>query len=506
MITSSGGSSIDPNNVTDRLQEVKKYFTNEGLQFRKVIAQGNHGGAVLFAQWLPRQLVTKYALDTQEDATSDNDADLRNEFGWLRRFRGAEHIIQVLPEYNHLWRTNNDNNQGRGNDVGTGPVLSHPVIVMEYLENGTLDQLINRFGRIERRFPQRLLWSFALCCEFSYSRAVAAISYPAQLDGRRRREVARDEPPSLITQNSWKAPKVLVGDMREEGDAEHSLAPRAQAHRFRPRPRGGPRGGRGLEGALRVLEEYGRGGMGKFKSRLSSTRYTHIPLYTHTHIVFLLPSPHVSPTLKSRVYPIHPSTPATKTTPSADTASSPKTQVLQDLADAPNRRDLYRESDYRVWRASASAVFDPYDFYTDAHAHVLGNERLDKALRDLIAMCLAGQRHKLPTLREFLTLGRAGRRKTAEQFRHLYDQKKEKKEDDDGQGQGRNQEQNQGQGGTEAMGGEEWLCETDEAIHELLQRIVFDADFDPQRYSDAALQELGVAMTAEFLATLSMET
>ncbi|KAK8042142.1 hypothetical protein PG993_006665 [Apiospora rasikravindrae] len=446
MNTSSGGSSIDPNHVTDRLQEVKKYFTNEGLQFRKVIAQGNHGGAVLFDQWLPiepaagssssnnnnapppqsptsapqptmqrRQLVVKYALDTQEDASSDNDADLRNEFGWLRRFRGAEHIIQILPEYNHLWRTNNNNQSS-----DEGPVLSRPVIVMEYLENGTLDQLIERFGRIERRIPQRLIWSFALCL----LRAVAAISYPNQLDGRRRREVARDEPPSLITQNS-------------------------------------------------------------------SLHGTHVPpLHKYTLFSFC-------------------SFPLTRRRP-------PKNQVLQDLVDAPNDRDLYLEADYRVWRASQSAVFDPYDFSTSAHALVLTDERLDKALRDLIAMCLAGQSHELPTLREFLTLGRAGRRKTAEQFRHLYDNKM--KTDDEGQtggqdpGQGQNQNQgpnqgqNQGQGRTEATDGEEWLCETDEAISELLQRIVFDADFDPQRYSDVALHELGVTMTAEFLATLSIET
>lgn len=221
---SSGSSSLYQNRAADRLQEVKKYFTNEGLQFRKVIAQGNHGGAVLFDQWLTaepspepankyqddasssskrpalqptpspspepspeptpaptmqrRQLVVKYALDTEEDATSDNDEDLRNEFRWLRRFAGAEHIIQVLPEYNHLWRTRK-NQSGSDNK---GPILSHPVIVIEYLENGTLDQLITRFGKIERRIPQRLIWSFALCCKLNavhpfLSRLLAFSSY-----------------------------------------------------------------------------------------------------------------------------------------------------------------------------------------------------------------------------------------------------------------------------------------------------------------------------------------
>ncbi|KAK7969347.1 hypothetical protein PG996_002216 [Apiospora saccharicola] len=461
--TSSGGSSLDQNRATNRLLEVKRYFTNEGLQFRKVIAQGNHGGAVLFDQWLPvepepepvpapkyqddmsvsssskrkapseptptptpeptmqrRQLVVKYALDTEEDATSDNDEDLRNEFRWLRKFAGAEHIIQVLPEYNHLWRTKkNQSSDG-------GPLLAHPVIVMEYLENGTLDQLINRFGKIERRIPQRLIWSFALCM----LRAVAAITYPDQLDGRRRREVAKDDPPSLITQNSWKGLNVLIGDMMED-DAEHSLAPVLKLIDF----------GRGREEdpeADPYWEE-----LKGLSNNLAGVGW-----------------------------------------------------VLQDLVD----RDLYRENDYRVWRAGRSAVFDPYDFTTGAHALVLANERLDRALRDLIAMCLAGHRHHLPTLRELLTLARAGRRKTAEDLRPLYAKKKKKR--DDAQAQAKAQAQSQG--GNEEEEEEEWLYETDEAIEELMQRIVFDADFDPDSVSDMALDEVGVAVTASFLNALTI--
>ena len=140
---SSGSSSSDPSEAVDRLQEIKKYFTNEGLQFRTVIAQGNHGGAVPFDQWLPvepdpaaapgaanndapeailqrRQLVMKYALDTREDAASENDEDLRNEFRWLRLLRGAEHIIQILPEYNYLWRSGRNRNRSDNNAGGEG--------------------------------------------------------------------------------------------------------------------------------------------------------------------------------------------------------------------------------------------------------------------------------------------------------------------------------------------------------------------------------------------------
>lgn len=265
-------------------------------------------------------------------------------------------------------------------------------------------------------------------------RAVAAITYPDQLDGRRRREVAKDDPPSLITQNSWKGLNILIGDMTE-GDAEHALAPVLKVIDF----------GRGQEEdpeADQYWEE-----LKGLSNNLAGVGW-----------------------------------------------------VLQDLVDTPNQRDLYRENDYRVWRAGRSAVFEPYDFTTGAHAIVLTDERLDRGLRDLIAMCLAGHRHHLPTLRELLTLARAGRHKTAEELRPLY----AKKKDNSAQAQGQGQEQSQGENEEEEK--EEWLCETDEAIEEFLQRIIFDADFDPESFSDMTLDEVGVAMTVEFLNSLTMGT
>ncbi|KAK6865089.1 kinase-like protein [Apiospora arundinis] len=456
--TGSGSSSSDSNRAVDRLQEVKKYFVNEGLQFRKVIAQGNHGGAVLFDQWLPvepepvsaqaatsdsdndggsapeplmqrRQVVIKYALDTKDDATSDNDEDLRNEYNWLRRLSGAEHIIRILPEYNYLWRTRSNRNRSDSNagEEGQEAVLSHPVIVMEYLQNGTLDQLINRFGHINRRIPQRLIWSFALCL----LRAVAGIAYPDQFDGRRRREMPERGDLSTIVQGSWKGLNVLIGDVQEGlDDPEHALAP-----------------------ALKVID-FGRG---REEDPEADPYWQELK--------------GLSDNLAGVAW------------------------VLQDLADAPNARDLYGAGDYRLWRASQSDLFDPYDFTTGASQQVLANEKLDKDLRDLIAMCLAGHRHHMPTLRELLILCRAGRRKPAEDFRHLY------AKEDDNQSQGQAQAQGEG----ENDGDQEWLCETDDAIRETMQRVVFDADFDPERYADLPLDELGVHLTAEYLSTLSID-
>lgn len=261
---------------------------------------------------------------------------------------------------------------------------------------------------------------------------MAAIAYPDQLDGRRRREVVKDAPPSLITQNSWKGLNILAVDMRE-GDAEHAVAPVLKLIDF----------GRGREEDLEA-DPYRE----EFKG--------------------------LSENLAGVGW------------------------VLQDLVDCPNQRDLYRANDYRLWRAGRSAVFDPYDFTTGAHVLVLTNERLDRALRDLIAMCLSGHRHHLPILIELLTLARAGRRKTAEDLRPLYAKKKK----DDAPAQGQGQGQDQGDNTEE----EEWLCETDEAIDGLLQRLVFDADFDPERLSDMlTLEDVGVAVTVKFLENLTID-
>ncbi|KAK8054998.1 hypothetical protein PG993_000225 [Apiospora rasikravindrae] len=108
----SNASSEEPEN---RLEDVKTYFTNAGLKFRKAIATGNHGGTLLFDKFeksnsgtttppiLEKSLVVKYALDTRDDASTNNDEDLSNEMFWLEKFVHAQHIIQLEPEYRKLW-------------------------------------------------------------------------------------------------------------------------------------------------------------------------------------------------------------------------------------------------------------------------------------------------------------------------------------------------------------------------------------------------------------------
>lgn len=84
--------------------EVARYFvSNPKYRFEGFAGLGRHGGAlILFEQAseerAARRMVIKYSYGHLSlDPDSDADADLRNEYHWLKRLRGAEHIVQLVP-------------------------------------------------------------------------------------------------------------------------------------------------------------------------------------------------------------------------------------------------------------------------------------------------------------------------------------------------------------------------------------------------------------------------
>lgn len=76
--------------------------------------------------------------------------------------RGAAHIVRLIADRDAEER------------IGSGPPhitqsligLMEPVILMEYLENGSVDRLQNMMRRHEIMLPNRVLWSFFLCSRF----------------------------------------------------------------------------------------------------------------------------------------------------------------------------------------------------------------------------------------------------------------------------------------------------------------------------------------------------
>lgn len=113
-----------------------------------------------------------------------------DEIKVLRNFRGAAHIVQLLAPTTDgpppdeastpmAWFKTFTVEAG---PTGTlrkivknilrpppawytiGPGLSAPALVLEYVENGSLFDLLTRISKLGIAVPNRMLWAFFLCC------------------------------------------------------------------------------------------------------------------------------------------------------------------------------------------------------------------------------------------------------------------------------------------------------------------------------------------------------
>ncbi|KAK8096211.1 hypothetical protein PG999_014233 [Apiospora kogelbergensis] len=330
---------MDISEVEDRVADVKNYFTNSGMEFRKMIADGNHGGTMLFdkpmADGEMKSLVVKYALETDDDAMSNNDEDLSNEMYWLERLQYAEHIIQIDPEYSSLW----DDGQ-----TGPGKLLRRPVIVMEYMQHGTLYTLKKRFRNSGIRVPDRMAWYFMLCLV----RACVAMGYRDQfavVEKTKREKIPRPaegetkpRPPSTLSQHSMKGLNVLIGGLTP-GDPEHGLLPILKLIDF----------GRGEE--IDPKEDPSYGDQIGVSSNLDGVAF-----------------------------------------------------IISDLlCDAK----VY-QGERSVWRIKDNDVYEDRNIRTDADRAVLEDELIDRRLRDTLAFFRASGARQLPPLEDALELCRYG--------------------------------------------------------------------------------------------------
>ncbi|KAI0485444.1 hypothetical protein F4859DRAFT_511643 [Xylaria cf. heliscus] len=219
--------------------QVAAYFTqNPKYHFLDFAGLGRHGGALVLAELsdreppgVERMLVIKYsygALVVDNDANADGDADLRNEYYWLRRLRGAEHIVQLvemedcdinLPgisdgqsSYDDSVRNLRDTEAAAaaaaGGDGGGAPLplpRRCPTFALEYLIWGTLRTFHKRIvdGGVTW-LPSRLLWQLWLCMV----RQCVAMAFPPDVpeddyvEGLTIREIIKDQPFFQLTQNS----------------------------------------------------------------------------------------------------------------------------------------------------------------------------------------------------------------------------------------------------------------------------------------------------------------
>ncbi|KAK7957256.1 kinase-like domain-containing protein [Apiospora aurea] len=99
--------------------------------------------------------------------------EIRDEITSLKRFRGSAHIVQMVSF--------RDRDADETSSDGT---LPGPYIVLDYLENGTFQDFLERVVKAKARPPNRVLWSILLC----FIRACVGLTWPSRgVQGQRER-------------------------------------------------------------------------------------------------------------------------------------------------------------------------------------------------------------------------------------------------------------------------------------------------------------------------------
>ncbi|OTA80822.1 hypothetical protein M434DRAFT_37806 [Hypoxylon sp. CO27-5] len=227
------------------------FWDNPTWEFEKCLGTGIRATTVLVRHReseldgkTHRRLVLKRPINVE------GDAEIMNEINWYNRLRGSEHIVAMItarneefyvppdenakaaPFFKRLFQEpSNPRKRRKPNDprrideeLGLARLAGMPVVVLEYLENGTFNRLIDRAIRYNSFIPNRLLWSFFLCMV----RSCVAMAYPPNR-APGKRTVLETIPtvgavPSPLIHNSLHCGNIMIGapDRRFQ---EHHLAP-----------------------------------------------------------------------------------------------------------------------------------------------------------------------------------------------------------------------------------------------------------------------------------------
>ncbi|KAI1459843.1 kinase-like domain-containing protein [Annulohypoxylon moriforme] len=189
-------------NLAQRRNELIHLFIDDHrLIWERNLGSGSSGFTVLFKDVdaignIIQRLVVKRGID------EDDDIDIAQERNWLEILREDEHIVNLVAISNNPLEDRNDRGGLRGE-----------WIMMEYMENGTLDQFIERIEGIT--LPNRVLLFIFLCM----TRACLAMAYPSSNE----MPVERIQP-TRLAHIDMKFENCMFG--RLDGDKlEHSLVP-----------------------------------------------------------------------------------------------------------------------------------------------------------------------------------------------------------------------------------------------------------------------------------------
>ncbi|KAI1129181.1 hypothetical protein F5Y10DRAFT_238743 [Nemania abortiva] len=198
------------------------------------------------AEQKTRKFVIKYSYGnlTFDREQSNADDDLRNEYHYLKRLRGAEHIGQLIDfadcSLNIHGISNGEDtyekDKGEAAANGSKPTSEEdirrrcPTFALEYLSYNTcflssgttLDFIRRLYIARARRIPNRLLWRIWLCMV----RQCVAMAYPPDIPndqyvGQLAREVIQDKPIASITQNSSHYQNFMFSEAPDPPGNEH---------------------------------------------------------------------------------------------------------------------------------------------------------------------------------------------------------------------------------------------------------------------------------------------
>ncbi|KAI1098262.1 hypothetical protein F4804DRAFT_350588 [Jackrogersella minutella] len=232
--------------------ELRDHFAKTRLwKYEKVLGSGFFGTAILVGNKTRRFNSNYRRLVVKRAITDPGETELRNEINWLTRLRGAEHIVAIVasrddaavdpaavaprePLFARLFRSGNSGQVRKSRDprriddeLNLRGLAGYPVLVLEYLENGTFARLIDRTTQHQTHLPNRLLWSIFLCL----TRACVGMAYPMNREGGRRNlpEVfpAEGGPPGDLMHRYLHAGNVVFGDV-DSTSQEHALIPIAK--------------------------------------------------------------------------------------------------------------------------------------------------------------------------------------------------------------------------------------------------------------------------------------
>ncbi|KAI0113325.1 kinase-like domain-containing protein [Daldinia grandis] len=189
------------------VEELVKYFSQDDkFDFQYFIAHGSYGSAsrVRYKNsttktWRDFVVKRAFQLPAPEEA-------MRKEREYLRKLRGALHIVQIL-------------------EIENNPLAKNPVqgewIILEWLSCGALSDFIVRARKKVNRLPNRLLWRFFLCL---IRACIAMADPPNRTDEKVEKErVLGDLPEGGISHGDLHNGNVVLGDPPD--DFEHTITP-----------------------------------------------------------------------------------------------------------------------------------------------------------------------------------------------------------------------------------------------------------------------------------------